>query len=221
MSQRHVESVADRPSPVGDGRLSGVVFDMGGVLTVDPYEPLREYAATLGVPGDTFVDQLRGAQFAAVETGDSTMRDYLKFACTDVQSRFNVRVDIRHLADALAAGQQVRPEMVQLVADLVGRGVKVGLLTNNVREARTWWNSGVLPVESFAAVVDSSEVGVRKPDPRVFEVTAERLGCRPEELLFFDDTPDNVAGAAAAGMTAALFTEPGECRRTCNHHGLL
>jgi putative hydrolase of the HAD superfamily len=97
----------------------------------------------------------------------------------------------------------------------------VGLLTNNVREARSWWNSGVLPVESFAAVVDSSDVGVRKPDPRVFEIAAERLGRRPGELLFFDDMPDNVEGAKSAGMLAALFTGPKECRRMCDLHGLL
>ncbi len=221
MSQQPAESLADRPPPVGAGRVTGVVFDMGGVLTVDPYEPLRDYASALGVSADTFVDQLRGAHFAAVETGESTMRDFLKFACTDVQSRLGVRVDIRRLADALAAGQRVRPEMVRLVSELVVRGVKVGLLTNNVREARSWWNSGVLPVESFAAVIDSSEVGVRKPDPRVFEIAAERLGSPPGQLLFFDDVTDNVDGAQNAGMVAALFTDPGECRRVCELHGLL
>ena len=207
----HLAENADGPSPMG-GPIAGVVFDMGGVLTVNPYEPLRDYAAVLEIPADTLVDQLRGPQFAAVETGDSSMRDYLKWACTDVESRYGVRVDIRLLADALAAGQQVRPEMIRLVSDLIARGVKVGLLTNNVKEARAWWTSGVLPVESFAAVIDSSEVGARKPDPLIFEITADRLGCPPHTLLFFDDNDDNVTGAGAIGMVAELFTDPGQCR---------
>jgi putative hydrolase of the HAD superfamily len=203
------------------GPIEGVVFDMGGVLTVDPYQACRDYAAELGIAADTFVDQLRGPQFAEVETGDRTMRDYLKFACRDVGERLGVQVDIRRLADCLAAGQRVRPEMVALIEDLVRGGVKVGVLTNNVREARSWWTSGVLPLGSFAAVVDSSEVGVRKPDPAIFALAAERIGCRPGRLLYFDDTEENVVGAASSGLAARLFSHPDACRRECAYYGLV
>lgn len=194
---------------------------MGGVLTVDPFEACRKYACELGLPSDAFVEQLRGPVFAEVETGARSVRDFLKFACRDVAERFDVPVDIRRLADCLAAGQQVRPEMVALVEELAGNGVKVGVLTNNAKEARAWWNSGVLPVESFTAVVDSSEVGMRKPDPAIFVATAERMGCDVNELLYFDDMAENVAGAAAAGLVAKAFTDPDECRRVCEGHGLL
>lgn len=198
-----------------------VVFDMGGVLTVDPFEACRDYAVELGLPTGTFVDQLRGPVFAEVERGERTVRDFLKFACRDAAERFGVRVDIRRLAETLAAGQQVRPEMVALVADLTDRGVPVGLLTNNAKEARSWWNSGVLPVDSFTAIVDSSEVGLRKPDPRIFAVTAERMGRRADELLYFDDMAENVAGATAAGLAGEIFSDPDECRRVCARHGLV
>jgi epoxide hydrolase-like predicted phosphatase len=194
---------------------------MGGVLTVDPFEACRTYACELGLPSDTFVEQLRGPVFAEVETGARTVRDFLKFACRDVADRFDVPVEIRRLAECLAAGQQVRPEMVALIADLADGGVPVGLLTNNAKEARAWWNSGVLPVDRFTAVVDSSEVGLRKPDPRIFAVTAERMGRRTGELLYFDDMAENVEGAAAAGLVGVLFTDPDECRRVCAWHGLL
>ncbi len=201
--------------------VDAVVFDMGGVLTVDPFEACRNYAGELGLPAEAFVEQLRGPVFAEVETGIRSVRDFLKFACRDVAERFDVPVDIRRLADCLAAGQQVRPEMVDLVADLTDGGVPVGLLTNNAREARAWWNSGVLPIDRFTAVVDSSQVGLRKPDPRIYAVTAERMGRRPDELLYFDDMADNVAGAGAAGLIAELFTDPEHCRRLCTRHGLL
>ena len=172
---------------------------MGGVLTVDPFQACRDYAAELCRPAGTFVDQFRGPEFAEVETGDRSMREYLKFACRDVEERLGVSVDIRRLADCLAAGQQVRPEMVALVDELLGSGVKVGVLTNNAKEARSWWTSGVLPIDSLAVVVDSSEVGLRKPDPAIFALTAERIGCRPDRLLFFDDVEENVVGAASLG----------------------
>jgi epoxide hydrolase-like predicted phosphatase len=200
--------------------IDAVVFDMGGVLTVDPYQAIRDYATEIGVPSDTFVEQLRGREFAEVETGDRSMREYLKFVCRDVQARCGVPVDIRRLADCLAAGQQVRPEMVALVEDLSRRGVKVGVLTNNAKEARSWWTSGVLPLESLAAIVDSSEVGLRKPAAAIFTLTAERMGCRPEQVLYFDDTEENVVGAATAGLTARLFVDANDCRRVCEQCGL-
>lgn len=194
---------------------------MGGVLTIDPFQACRDYAAELGLPPETFVDQLRGQQFAEVETGDRSVRDFLKFACRDVNERLGTPVEIRRLADCLVAGQRVRPEMVALVEDLRRNGVKVGMLTNNAKEARSWWSSGVLPLDSFAAIVDSSEVGLRKPDPAIFVLAAERIGCRPEHLLYFDDTEENIAGAATSGLAARLFNGPADCRRECAEHGLL
>jgi putative hydrolase of the HAD superfamily len=203
------------------GPVEAVVFDMGGVLTVDPYQACRDYAAELGIPSATFVDQLRGPQFAEVETGDRSIRQYLTFACRDVDARLGVPVDIRRLANCLAAGQQVRPEMVALVGDLVRNGVKVGVLTNNVKEARSWWTSGVLPLESFAATVDSSEVGLRKPDPAIFALMAERMELRPGQLLYFDDIEENVVGAAAARLVAKMFLDPSTCRQVCGRYRLL
>ena len=73
------------------GPIEAVVFDMGGVLTVDPIEACRDYAGELVSRQDTFVDQFRGPEFAEVETGDRSVRDYLKFACRDVEERLGVR----------------------------------------------------------------------------------------------------------------------------------
>lgn len=194
---------------------------MGGVLTVDPFQGCRDYAAELGVPANIFADQLRGPEFAKVETGELSIRDYLKFGCRDVENRLGVAVDIRRLADCLAAGQQVRPEMVVLIEDLARSGVKVGVLTNNAKEARSWWSSGVLPLDSIAAVIDSSEVGVRKPDPAIFALLVERMACRPARLLYFDDVQENVDGAVVCGLTARLFTRSDACRQDCVRCGLL
>jgi epoxide hydrolase-like predicted phosphatase len=205
----------------GERAIAAVVFDMGGVLTVDPFSACRDYAGELGLATDTFVDLLRGPVFAEVETGQRSVRDFLKFACRDVAERFDVMVDIRRLADCLASGQRVRPEMVALIGELTGEGVKVGVLTNNAKEARSWWTSGVLPVESFAAVIDSSEVGIRKPDPAIFGLAADQMECRADELLYFDDSEENVEGAAAAGLIAVLFDGADACRRACAMNGLL
>jgi epoxide hydrolase-like predicted phosphatase len=209
-------------SPTGQSpRITNVVFDMGGVLTIDPYQGCIDYAAELGLPRRTFADLLFGSQFHEVETGVRTMRDFLKFACTTVAARFGNDIDIRRLAAAFAAGQEFRPEMALLVQELASTGVQIGLLTNNAKEARSWWTSGAFPVEAFSVVLDSSEIGLRKPDPEVFMLVASRLGCDPANVVFFDDTEVNVTAAASVGMTSVLFENPDQCRRELEGHRLL
>ncbi|MFE9322574.1 HAD family hydrolase [Nocardia sp. NPDC052278] len=202
--------------------IAAVVFDMGGVLTEDPFTACDEYSLDLGLPESTFSDLIRDSPgFRAVETGASTMRDFLKASCIEIQDRYGVRVDIRRLADAMAAGQRVRPEMVELIRELSGTGTRLALLTNNVREARAWWRSGVLPIDAFEVVVDSSEVGVRKPDPRIFAEVLKRLDMHPAPVLFVDDTPSNVSAAHEVGMTSVLFTSPQQFRSELVARGVL
>lgn len=194
--------------------VQAVVLDMGGVLTVDPFAGMVAYAQELGIPDDVIVDAIRSSpQFRAVETGESTFRDFLKWLCASIERDHGVRVEIRRLADCLASGQQVRPEMPGLLADLRGRGLRLGLLTNNAREARSWWESGVLPLEVFDVVVDSSEEGVRKPDAEIYDRVASRLGSDPEQIVFVDDLQENVDGALAVGMRGLLFRDPEQCRQ--------
>ena len=149
------------------------------------------------------------------------MRDFLKFGCTTVKDRYGVAVDIRRLAAAFTAGQQFRPEMSVLVHDLAVKGVRLALLTNNVKEARSWWTGGVFPLDAFSVVLDSSEVGLRKPDPKVFLAVAYEMGCAPEHLVFFDDTEINVVAAARVGMQAVRFIDAEQCRRELEILGVL
>jgi putative hydrolase of the HAD superfamily len=85
-------------------------------------------------------------------------------------------------------------------------GYRMALLTNNVREWEHLWRA-MLPVdEIFELVVDSGFVGLRKPDPAIYELTLARLsGVDAEDCLFVDDLPVNVDAALAIGMTAVHF----------------
>ena len=83
----------------------------------------------------------------------------------------------------------------------------MALLTNNVREWEPLWRA-MLPVdEIFELVVDSAFVGIRKPEPEIYELTLERLGggIGAAECLFVDDVEDNIAAARALGMSAVHF----------------
>lgn len=97
---------------------------------------------------------------------------------------------------------------VHKMRDLKARGLRVGLLTNNVKEFGDGWRS-MFPVDELCEeVVDSSHVGMRKPDREIYELTCERMKITPQESIFVDDNADNVAAARAYGMEAVHFLEP-------------
>ena len=92
--------------------------------------------------------------------------------------------------------------------DARASGVKTAIVTNNVREFGDGWRS-MLPVdELFDAVIDSAHVGVRKPDPRIFHLTLERLGgVAASDAVFLDDFHGNVTAAERLGMRGILVEE--------------
>jgi putative hydrolase of the HAD superfamily len=97
--------------------------------------------------------------------------------------------------------------MVELMRELQGRGLRMALLTNNVREWEPRWRSMVPIDEIFELVVDSAFVGCRKPEPRIYEILLERLGVEPAGCLFVDDVEVNCEAARELGMTAVHFRE--------------
>jgi putative hydrolase of the HAD superfamily len=98
------------------------------------------------------------------------------------------------------------------MGELRGRGLRMAILTNNVREWEALWRAKLPRLEAtFEVVVDSAWVGMRKPDPEIYRLTVERLGdgLRTEECVFVDDTDANCETARALGMHAVHFSETG------------
>jgi putative hydrolase of the HAD superfamily len=97
--------------------------------------------------------------------------------------------------------------MIEFVRGLRARGVRNALLTNNVREWEPLWRSKLPEIdELFDVVIDSAFVGMRKPDPAIFELTLERLGgAAPERCVFVDDLEPNCDAARTLGMAAVRF----------------
>jgi epoxide hydrolase-like predicted phosphatase len=104
--------------------------------------------------------------------------------------------------------------VVQKIRDLKARGIRLGLLTNNVKEFGEHWRTMFPLEELFEEVVDSSHVGMRKPEREIYELMCSRMGIVPTEAIFVDDNADNVAAARAYGMEAVHFQEnPWEAMR--------
>ena len=100
--------------------------------------------------------------------------------------------------------------MIEYMRGLKADGLRLGLLTNNVREWEPLWRAKLPDVdELFEVIVDSAFVGMRKPEPEIYSLTLDRLGggLRFEDCLFLDDIEVNCDAARELGMTAVRFVE--------------
>ena len=97
--------------------------------------------------------------------------------------------------------------VVHKIRELKDRGFRLGLLTNNVKEFGEHWRTMFPLEELFEEVVDSSHVGMRKPERGIYELTCTRMGIEATEAVFIDDNLDNVEAARAYGMEAVHFGE--------------
>jgi putative hydrolase of the HAD superfamily len=98
-------------------------------------------------------------------------------------------------------------EMMDLVARLRAAGLRVAILTNNIREFRELWRPLMPYEELFDDIVDSHEVGLRKPNPAIYELALTRLGATAERTAFLDDVASNVAAAEAVGIRGVFVDE--------------
>ena len=196
-----------------------VVSDFGGVLTSPLMGAFLAVQEADGIPLEALgralatVAERDGANpLFELETGRLTWADFvvrLGAALSDDLGR-EVRMD--GFAERLFAALHPNEELFAYFRELRGRGVRLALCTNNVREWEPRWRT-LLPIdELFEVVVDSGFVGIRKPDPGIYELALERLGLRGEEVVFVDDLEHNVEAARALGMAGVVFTSTPQAR---------
>jgi putative hydrolase of the HAD superfamily len=189
-----------------------VVFDLFGVIALTQTDEARRRIEELaGVPAMPFWDAYWAGR-PGYDAGQSSA-DYW----AQVAARLGVEFDaatVGALTEAdLSSWTEVDEVMVGLVAELAGQGRRLGLLSNIIEdlvprfEARhEHW------LRHFTALTYSCRIGIAKPDPRAYEVCARRLGVDPADVVFFDDSERNVVAAREVGMTAEVFTSPGQVR---------
>ena len=179
----------------------GLILDYGGVLTTSPFVSFEAFCAAEGLAPDTVRERFRSdpeaqALLARLETGELTS--------TEFEPRFAAMLEVEsdRLLDRLFGGMAPDVEMIDGIRGLRGTGVKLGLLSNSVGAAAVY--DDALLEELFDAWVISSEVGLRKPDPAIYELAAARLGLAAEACVFVDDLPGNLKPARALGMATVL-----------------
>ena len=191
--------------------VRAVIFDFGGVFVDSPFAAATGAAQAIGVDPEFMLDVVFGPYhqdtdhaWHRLERGEITLEDARDQIMVASTARGGPVLDPFELLMALGGGG-LRDDMVEFVRTARGSGLSTAILTNNAREFAEFWRP-MLPLDDlFDDVVDSSFVGMRKPDPRIFELSLERLGVAPDEAVFIDDAPGNIAGAQKVGLHTVLI----------------
>jgi len=187
-------------------RIEAVIFDFGGVFIESPYPLLEAMGAELGAGPGQMTESVFGSlaedgdhPYHRLERGEIPLQQARDEILRRGRALYNLDVDIFELFNRMPSG--VHQQLVDRVKGLKREGYPTAMITNNIREFAGSWRA-LMPVgELFDLVVDSSQEGMRKPNPAIFRLTLERLGgLPPERTVFLDDSEGNVKAAKLLGM---------------------
>lgn len=196
-------------------RFRAVLWDFGGVITTSPFTAFAHYEEAHGLPSG-FVRRVNATNpdhnaWARLERSEIDAREF----------------DAMFRAEALALGHDVRgadilpllsgairPRMVAALDRLVAEGYRIACITNNARVGHGSGMAGSAEQSAevsailarFERVFQSSKLGFRKPDPRIYLLACEAMGLAPETCVYLDDLGINCKPAATLGMTAIKVT---------------
>lgn len=192
-----------------------VIFDFGGVVTSSPFEAFNRMERERGLPHDLV---------RRINATDPDSNAWARFERAEIDS---AGFDETFAAEARALGHEVRgrdvlallsgdirPRMVHAIDWLKRGGYRLGCITNNVPAGEGAGMAGTSEkaakvaavLARFDHVIESSKVGIRKPDPRIYAMMCDTLGVEPASCVYLDDLGINCKPAAAMGMAAIKVT---------------
>ena len=194
--------------------ISAIVSDFGGVLTTPLLGSFERVQDEIEIPSESLGEALRAASeergenpLFELERGEIEEVEFLELLSTQLEPLLGHRPHLHRFREVYFDALDPNEPMIELMRELKASGLKMAMLTNNVREWEPLWRS-MMPVdEIFEEVVDSAFVGCRKPEGRIYRLTLERIGLPAEACLFVDDLQVNCKGAERAGMKAVRFRD--------------
>lgn len=189
--------------------LRAAIFDMGGVFTTSPVTNFAAYETANGIPvrfmSEVIRANLADGAFSRFERGEMTIDEFDEAFAAETRAAGH-EVTGRTLVGLLKL--EFRPEMIAALDRIIEAGLKTGCITNNMPKggAEEWARTeedraqAAALMAKFDHVIESAKAGVRKPEPRIYEMMCEALDVAPEEAVFIDDLGVNLKPAAAMGM---------------------
>jgi len=194
--------------------ITTLISDFGGVLTSPLLRSFAAFQDETGVPLEALGQAMQAIAVRdgenplfVLERGEMSEPAFLTAVGDELETILGRPVDMRSFAERYFGSLTANDELIEHLRGLRNGGLRLAMLTNNVREWEPRWRA-MLPVdELFELIVDSAFVGLRKPDPAIYRLTCERLGVATEQCLFLDDLEPNVEAARELGMAAVRFVD--------------
>jgi putative hydrolase of the HAD superfamily len=192
--------------------VTTIISDFGGVLTTPLIQSFAAFQdetgiamERLGVAMQRMAERDGSHPLFELEKGRLTEAAFLEQIADELAPELGHRPEMHRFSEIYFDALEPNEPMIELMRELKGRGLRMALLTNNVREWEPLWRSMVPIDDLFEMVVDSAFVGCRKPDREIYEIILGRLGVAAGGCLFVDDVERNCEAARELGMTAVHF----------------
>jgi putative hydrolase of the HAD superfamily len=188
--------------------IRATLWDFGGVILSSPFEAFAAYEQAHNLPAGV-IRRINATNpddnaWAHLERGDVSFDEF----CDRFEAEGRVlgaEIDARTVMGLLAG--DLRPAMVEAVRRC-GEKLRTGLVTNNFIMVEEEQSQHPETIDLFDVVIESSKSGLRKPDPRIYELACRELQVEPEEVVVLDDLGINLKPARAMGMTTIKVTDP-------------
>ena len=192
--------------------IRAVIFDVGGVIQESPLAFVKEFEARNNLP-EGFIGGLVGNYAARpdgawqrLERGELLLDEFCRIFDSEIAS-LGYSVSTASMMLEMADYVVVRPKMLEAVRRIRAHGIKTAALTNNwLMEGKDEEREALK--SRFDAFIESCRTGLRKPDPRIYELTCEALDVLPGESVFLDDIGANLKAAARLGMLTIKVVNP-------------
>lgn len=196
--------------------LRAVLWDFGGVILSSPFEAFNRYEAEIGLPKD-FIRSLNARNgdtnaWAKMERSEVSLEGFVELFEEEARQQGH-ELDGWRILQSLSG--DIRPQMVEALRRC-SRAFRVACITNNMKHgegpgmARSADKAKDVTeiMKLFEHVVESSKLGLRKPDPRIYRHACDLLGVQPEECVYLDDLGINLKPARALGMRTIKVGDP-------------
>lgn len=205
--------------------VNAVLWDFGGVFTSSPFEAFERFEREHNLPKDF----IRTVNSTNPDTNAWAQLEANEISREEFDGLFNAESEalghsVRGADVLLLLSGKLRPRMVNALEECK-KHFKVGCITNNMKPlnpaqntpaTRQFTDTGPI-MAMFDTIVESSIEGVRKPNPRIYEIACERLEVEPNQCVFLDDLGINLKPARAMGMTTIKVVDPDEAIRELEH----
>tara|TARA_B100000035_G_scaffold225814_1_gene194283 strand:+ start:530 stop:1156 length:627 start_codon:yes stop_codon:yes gene_type:complete len=191
-----------------------VIWDFGGVITSSPFEAFNKFELDNNLPKDIIrtinSENPDDNAWAKFERNDVDINEFDTLFSKEADKK-GFQISGKQVVKLLSG--DIRKPMVDFLLSLK-ENYKLGCITNNIQNSKddkvNHLNQASQVMKIFDHIIESSRVGLRKPDPKIYYMSCDALGVRPEECIYLDDLGINLKPARKIGMTTIKVIDPND-----------